>query len=66
MKEQIIKDTIEKLKKKYAFDSDVLENIEKAEKDIAYILTKERDPEYIGQSALGYLRMFEDNLEYWS
>ena len=66
MKEQLIKDTLNGMRERYRNDSDVLSAIEREEQDLKYILDKEDDSEYKGQTALQHLRMFQAHIEYWN
>ena len=66
MKEQLIKDTLNTMRERYRNDSDILSAIDREEKDIEYLLEKEKDSGYKGQSALQHLRMFQSELEYWN
>lgn len=66
MNEQYIKDIIEDLRNRYINDSDALAEIDREEKNIEYILKREQEPDYKGQTALQHLRMFMAELEYWN
>lgn len=58
---QIIAD----LKQQYKGDQEALEEIERREKDIAYIEAKEKQGGYTGQPAIGVARMLEADLKTW-
>lgn len=66
MSEKTAKQIIEELKKKYKDDSEAMEEITRAEKDIEYIEKKEKAGNYSGQSSIGYAKMIAADLEYWN
>lgn len=66
MSEQTAKQIIEELKKKYKDDSNALDELARAEKDIEYIEKREKSGNYNGQTSIGYAKMIAADLEYWN
>lgn len=66
MSERTAKEIIKALKKKYKGDPEAMDEIERREKDIAYIEKKEAAGNYSGQPSIGMAKMLEAELEYWN
>lgn len=66
MKKFEIMNTLNSLREKYKDDADILSDIDKEEKDLEYILKKEQESGYTGQTAEQHLKMFMDEIEYWN
>lgn len=66
MSERTTAEIIKALKKKYKDDPEAMEEIERREKDIAYIEKKEATGNYSGQPSIGMAKMLEADLEYWN
>lgn len=48
------------------FVTDILSDIDREEKNIEYILSKEQESGYTGQTAEQHLKMFMAETEYWN
>lgn len=66
MKKFEIMNTLNSLREKYKDDADILSDIDKEEKDLEYILKKEQESGYTGQTAEQHLKMFMAETEYWN
>lgn len=66
MNEAEIKEILDCLREKYREDADILSDIDREEVNIRYLLKREQEPGYNGQTALQHLRTFIAELEYWN
>lgn len=54
------------LEEEYKGDKEALEAIARERKDVEYLLKREKDKNYDGQSAWQHASFFADSLEYWN
>lgn len=66
MNENEIMNTLDLLRVKYKDDTEILSDIDREEKNIEYILKKEQESGYTGQTAEQHLKMFMAETEYWN
>lgn len=66
MSEKSAEKIFEELKEKFKGDTEVIDEIERAEKDIEYIKEQEKKDGYSGQSSIQFAKMIAADIEYWN